>query len=54
MKILIEYHQNDVDGVLYKTEALTWESASEELGKLERVVQKDAEALAKQEENLEI
>lgn len=47
MIIKIEYHPNEVDGVLYKSEALSWESASEELGKLERVVAKDKEAEAK-------
>jgi hypothetical protein len=45
MKILIEYHKNDTDGVIYRTEALSWESAEEELGKLQRVVEKDEEAL---------
>ena len=45
MKILIEYHPNDTDGVLYKTEALSWESAEEDLGKLQRVVAKDKKEL---------
>ena len=51
MKILIEYHPNDTDGVLYKTEALSWESACEEIGKLERVVAKDREAEDKKDNN---